>query len=402
MANPEHFEILKQGVEVWNTWKAEREADSIDCVMAEVLLRFGQDSPGFASFRLRMHSIVKAGGAAFFNADLSDADLSEMDLGGFDLSGSFLNNCVFFGAFVSATKFGSANLSGADLTACHLTFSDFRRSILSGAILSRANLEFADLSNSVLMGTNLSESHLNSVSLRSAIFDCTRFDRATIASCSFEDIDLRGAIGLESVAHFAPSHVSVDTIFKSEGQIPNVFMRGCGVPDELIRQIPSLISGLQPIQFNSCFISYSHRDEDFAKQLLTKMQSIGLRVWFAPEEMKGGEKLHDQIFSAIQLHDKLLLILSEESMSSEWVATEIRRARRVEREQSRRKLFPIRLVDFERIRQWECFDADSGKDLAIELREYFIPDFSNWNDHDAFEAAFARLLKDLKTEAEKP
>lgn len=58
-------------------------------------------------------------------------------------------------------------------------------------------------------------------------------------------------------------------------------------------------------------------------------------------------------------------------------------------------------------------DADSGKrlahyqpplfpsassDLAVELREYFIPDFSNWKNHDAFETAFARLLKDLKAD----
>jgi hypothetical protein len=50
------------------------------------------------------------------------------------------------------------------------------------------------------------------------------------------------------------------------------------------------------------------------------------------------------------------------------------------------------------IASWECFDADSGKDLAIELREYFIPDFSHWKEHDPFEAAFARLLKDLRAE----
>lgn len=77
--------------------------------------------------------------------------------------------------------------------------------------------------------------------------------------------------------------------------------------------------------------------------------------------------------------------------------TEIRRARKDEREAGLRKLFPIRLVDFEAIQKWECFDADSGKDLAVELREYFIPDFSNWKDHDAFEAAFDRLLKDLQS-----
>jgi len=55
-------------------------------------------------------------------------------------------------------------------------------------------------------------------------------------------------------------------------------------------------------------------------------------------------------------------------------------------------------VNFETIRDWECFDADSGKDLGVEIREYFIPDFSNWKEHDAFEAAFARLLEDLKAE----
>ena len=72
------------------------------------------------------------------------------------------------------------------------------------------------------------------------------------------------------------------------------------------------------------------------------------------------------------------------------------RATKVEREEDRRKLFPIRLVDFDAIQKWECFDADSGKDLAAELREYYIPDFSNWKDHDSFEKEFAKLLRDLK------
>ncbi|MGA2852744.1 MAG: hypothetical protein ABSE90_01235 [Verrucomicrobiota bacterium] len=29
----------------------------------------------------------------------------------------------------------------------------------------------------------------------------------------------------------------------------------------------------------------------------------------------------------------------------------------------------------ETLRDWTCFDADRGKDLAKEVREYFIPDF---------------------------
>ncbi len=58
----------------------------------------------------------------------------------------------------------------------------------------------------------------------------------------------------------------------------------------------------------------------------------------------------------------------------------------------------MRLTDIETMRAWECFDADSGKDFATELRKYFIPEFSHWKEHDPFEAAFARLLKDLRAE----
>jgi hypothetical protein len=42
--------------------------------------------------------------------------------------------------------------------------------------------------------------------------------------------------------------------------------------------------------------------------------------------------------------------------------------------EKRRVLFPLRLVGFEALRDWELFDADTGKDSAREIREYFIPE----------------------------
>ena len=53
---------------------------------------------------------------------------------------------------------------------------------------------------------------------------------------------------------------------------------------------------------------------------------------------------------------------------------------------------------FNRIKDWKLFDADRGLDSAREIREYFIPDFSNWKDHDSYTRAFERLLRDLKAE----
>jgi hypothetical protein len=58
----------------------------------------------------------------------------------------------------------------------------------------------------------------------------------------------------------------------------------------------------------------------------------------------------------------------------------------------------MHLVSFEAMHDRECFDADAGKDSAREVREYFIPDFSNWKDHNAYQVAFQRLLRDLKAD----
>jgi TIR domain len=68
------------------------------------------------------------------------------------------------------------------------------------------------------------------------------------------------------------------------------------------------------------------------------LQAKGVRCWFAPEEMKAGRKVYEQIDNAIRLHDRLLLILSEDSMSSEWVRTEIAKARKREVKDGKRVL----------------------------------------------------------------
>ena len=117
--------------------------------------------------------------------------------------------------------------------------------------------------------------------------------------------------------------------------------------------------------------------------------------------MQGGQKLIEPIDRAIQVNDRLLLVLSEQSMNSTWVRREINRARATERVEQRQKLFPIRLASIDRIRDWRCDDADTGEDLTEKIREYHIPDFSNWKDHDPFESAFADLLRDLRAQADR-
>ena len=147
-----------------------------------------------------------------------------------------------------------ANLSGADLVGAHLGWADLRQTNLSGANLGGArlrggNLFWADLSRTNLNGADLSSADLSSADLRETVF---------------ANIDLSATNGLETCIHFGPSILDHRTLQRS-GRLPLAFLRGCGLPDQLIDYLPSLLE--EAIQYYSCFISYSSKDEVFAKRL---------------------------------------------------------------------------------------------------------------------------------------
>lgn len=48
-----------------------------------------------------------------------------------------------------------------------------------------------------------------------------------------------------------------------------------------------------------------------------------MRCWYALKDMKIGDKIRPTIDRSIQSHDKLLLILSERSIGSDWVESEV-------------------------------------------------------------------------------
>ncbi|MSR59346.1 MAG: toll/interleukin-1 receptor domain-containing protein [Planctomycetaceae bacterium] len=396
MANPEHVKIVQQGKVAIAEWRKSRD---------EKRLYF---------------PVLDLSGAHLTRAGLSDADLSDADLSGVDLSGAVLSDAVLKRAGLkeadlSETNLTRANLRGADLpsadlseadlSVADLTLANLREADLTGANLCRANLREADLTGANLCRVKLREADLTGANLSRANLSLARltganFNEARFASTGVLNVDLSTAMNLERVFHRGPSSIGIDTLLRSQGKIPEAFLRGCGVPDDFITYIPSLLS--TGIEFYSAFISYSHKDEEFANRLHARMQQEHLRVWFAPEDMKGGEHMHDQIFDAIRVHDKLLLLLSPESMGSKWVASEILRARKRETNDGKRVLFPISLTDMSTIKAWELFDTDAGEDLAAEIRKYHIPDFSNWKNHDVFEKAFTRLLRDLKQSQKNP
>jgi uncharacterized protein YjbI with pentapeptide repeats len=443
MANAHYLAILRQGVGHWNRWRQEDSHtmtpnfSGVD--MSGLDLRGAEcadlSEADLSTATLSYATVVDAdlSGANLSSADLTEANLSGANLEdanlkganlrGADLSGANLiqanlkeaiiasadlRNAILIEADLSRAKLIDANLPNADFSEAKLTQADLRRANLThanfaAANLSRANLTAATLTGGDLRRANLIEANLGGVDLKEVNLSGSDLTGADLEAAEFYqtvlgNVNLGSTRGLHSCKHWGPSIIDYNTLIKS-GTLPVVFLRGCGLPDNFIDYLPSLLH--QPIQFYSCFISYSVKDQDFANRLYADLQAAGVRCWFAHHDMQSGKKVHEQIDAAIRVHERLLLILSPSSMASEWVKTEIAKARKRELKEHRQVLFPVRVVDFESIRDWECFDSDTGKDSAREIREYFIPDFSRWKQHDSYQHAFERLLRDLKAETQK-
>jgi len=102
-----------------------------------------------------------------------------------------------------------------------------------------------------------------------------------------------------------------------------------------------------------------------------------------------GAEIRQGIDEAIAVCDKLLIVLSEQSVASTWVEKEVETAFEKERKDKKTVLFPIRLDD-------TVMETDQAWAADIR-RQRNIGDFTHWKDHDAYQKAFDRLLRDLKT-----
>ena len=219
MDRDEALKLLKGGVEGIREWNQRRRADE---------------------------AIPHLLGADLLGADLSVANLSGADLSNANLFGANLVNANLFGANLVNADLLGANLSNADLLGANLSNAD-----LSNADLSNADLSGAKLLGADLLGADLSVANLSGADLGES--QCGR----TI----FADVDLSEVRGLDPIKHLGPSTVGIDTLFRSHGKIPEAFLRGCGAPETLIAYLPSIMGAMQPIQFYSCFISYSSKDQ---------------------------------------------------------------------------------------------------------------------------------------------
>jgi uncharacterized protein YjbI with pentapeptide repeats len=197
MANQEHLDILKQGVEVWNQWRRKHldvlpnlsEADLSESDLSGANLSSADLSGAKLSRANLSHAnllLTSLKDAQLENAQLDGAYVSSIDLDQTGLKAAFAQAAtrpqVLLASLVGANLSG-ANLYGVNLSGANLSGADLSGANLGRANLSRANLSRANLSGAKLYGVDLSYANLSRAEL----------DRADLSGANLSEANLRGA-----------------------------------------------------------------------------------------------------------------------------------------------------------------------------------------------------------------
>lgn len=332
--------------------------------------------------------------------DMCGADLHDLDftsdfgvLGNEHFCGMYLG-VDFRHAILRGSNFSRTDVSNANLRAADLRGTNFVGTNLYNTLLESANVGDADLREA-----NLFSAELQEVRVAGARFEGARFGQTTIGA-----VDFSGACGLADVVHVAPSVIGSDTLEMTAAGLAHqparaadevfTFFTEAGVHRELLDFVRSWIG--KPIEFYSCFISYSHADREFARRLYDALQGRGIRCWLDEHQILPGDNIYDRVDRGIRLWDKVLLCCSEAALTSWWVDKELGTA--FEKEQALQRdrgakvsaVIPLDIDGY--LLRW-----NDGK--ASKLRERYAPSFAGWaRDNALFVEAFELLVRALRAD----
>lgn len=227
-------------------------------------------------------------------------------------------------ADLQRAKLGGVDLHEADMLLANLNHADLSGANLRGVNLRRAKLNRVNFAGADLTGADLRDSDLTHADLSNAIFHQTElrgadFTGVLLLNTVFADVDLSRTKGLEAVQHRGPSTIGVNTLFKSKGHIPDEFLSGCGVDEQLLQYLPGMVG--ETVKYYNCFISFTPGEYEFAERLSNTLQARGVTCWLEehPATMQDHELIRREIHPRVRFWDRVILCCSKEYVKSLWM-----------------------------------------------------------------------------------
>jgi hypothetical protein len=98
---------------------------------------------------------------------------------------------------------------------------------------------------------------------------------------------------------------------------------------------------------SNVFLSHSSKDKDFVEKLANDLNKQGVRVWFDKWEIKVGDSIVEKINDGLSKNDYLAIILSPNSVNSNWVKKELNSSLMKQLSKKSVKVLPILYKDCE-------------------------------------------------------
>ena len=427
MANPEHIALAKSGPNAISRWRELTFFIPNDRLTVYSLsYSLGDRSAGETFEREFIHGRAKLdlSGGYLSGAKLPRADLAHDDLSGADLTGCNLRLAELSGANLQSAYVSRSNLSHADFTrakmiGCSLIRSDLSSSTLehadlTGADLSYCNLRYANLQDAVLSGANLTSTdlswtnlngailrgaHLNATSLtladltgadlRGAFFTNTDlesaiFMNALLGITKFINCDLSNAIGLDTARHTGPSTLALDTIAKSSGLIPRVFLEQAGVAGPLVAAQDAMRGVTRA--YPTVLIVGSSEDSELAGRLRSGLTDSQIPSWVMAADNESALHSGDILFEHTPYYDCLLFLCTAQSLENSQASKYFAQLVGARRSESGQAILTLAA---------DGLFYQREDHLCNSLKEGTVMDFRGWDDQKTYDEALASLVSVL-------
>lgn len=396
MADEAQVKLLRKSVKQWNKWREKNPDEKISLEAADL---------AFLDLKEANLSGANLYRATLYGSNLSDALLDEANLESTDLFEARMIKTSLYKANLSEADLRLTNLSRAFLNEAILHKANLREAILCKAALMNADLSFADLFNTsfnqaILRGADLRNATLSQANLSNTVLDNADLSFAFCGGTIFASTDLSTVSGLETIQHYNASYIDLENLLRTQQPLPEVFLRGCGVPEIVIQYLPFMRD--QAIDFYSCFISHSHADRSFARRLHDTLQGRGIRCWLDEKDLALGDDLSEGIYRGIRYWDKMLICCSKSSLTGRWwVKFEIDKAFAKEQDvMSERGYFVPLIIPLDL--DGYLFSPECKGGRVEELRSRVAANFRGWeHDNALFEREIERVIKALRTDGGK-